>query len=114
MTQGLSLYHLCLLPWQADAVPLSHQEIRNRHAPPLLILLDLFVQRIGVCAVLCLVTQPCPTLWDPMDYSPPGSSVLGILQARILEWVPMPFSKGSSQPRDRTQVFPRAGIFFTV
>ena len=38
----------------------------------------------------------CPTLCDPMDCSPPGSSVLGILQARILEWVPIPFSRGSS------------------
>ena len=40
------------------------------------------------------------TLCDPMDCSPPGSSVHGILQARILEWVAMPFSKESSQPRD--------------
>ena len=40
------------------------------------------------------------TLCDPMDCSPPGSSVHGILQARILEWVTMPFSKESSQPRD--------------
>ena len=44
--------------------------------------------------------QPCPTLFDPMDYSPPGSSVHGILQARILEWVAIPFSRGSSQLRD--------------
>ena len=51
-----------------------------------------------------LVAQPCPTLCDPMDCSPPGSSVHGILQARILEWVAMPSSRGSSQPRDRTQV----------
>ena len=58
-----------------------------------------------------LVAQLCPTLCDPMDYSPPGSSVLGILQARILEWVAIPFSKGSSQPRDRTQVSCIAGRF---
>ena len=45
-------------------------------------------------------TQSGLTLCDPMDCSPPGSSVLGILQARILEWVAMPFSRGSSQPRD--------------
>ena len=44
--------------------------------------------------------QSCPTLCDPMDCSPPGSSVRGILQARILEWVAMPSSRGSSQPRD--------------
>ena len=47
--------------------------------------------------------QLCPTLCDPMDYSPPGSSVHGILQARLLEWVAMPSSRRSSQPRDWTQ-----------
>ena len=51
-----------------------------------------------------LVTQLCPILCDPMDCRPPGSSVNGILQARILEWVAIPFSRGSSQPRDQTQV----------
>ena len=65
------------------------------------------------CA-LCLVAQLCPTLCDPMDYSPPGSSVRGILQARILEWVAMPSSRGSSRPRDGTQVSCIAGRFFTV
>ena len=45
--------------------------------------------------------QSCPTLCDPIDSSLPGSPVLGILQARILEWVAMPSSKGSSQPRDQ-------------
>ena len=40
-----------------------------------------------------LVTQSCPTVCDPMDCSPPGSSVHGVLQARILEWVAMPFSR---------------------
>ena len=50
------------------------------------------------------VTQLCLTLCDPMDCSPPGSSVHGILQARILEWVAISFSRGSSQPSDRTQV----------
>ena len=48
--------------------------------------------------------QSCLTLCDPMDCSPPGSSVHGILQARTLEWVAIPFSRGSSQPRDRTQI----------
>ena len=51
---------------------------------------------------------------DPMDYSPPGSSVHGTLQARILEWVAIPFSRASSWPRDRTQVSCIAGRFFTV
>ena len=56
------------------------------------------------CAVLCLVTLSCVRLCDLMYYSLPGSSVHGILQARILEWVAMPSSRGSSQPRDWTQV----------
>ena len=47
-----------------------------------------------------LFTQLCPTLCDPMNCSPPGSSVRGILQAGILEWVAVFFSRGSSQPRD--------------
>jgi len=45
----------------------------------------------------------CPSLCNPLDCSPPGSSVHGILQARILEWVTMPSSKGSSKPRDQTR-----------
>ena len=45
------------------------------------------------------VTQSCPALCDPMDYA-----VHGIIQTRILEWVAFPFSRGSSQPRDQTQV----------
>ena len=50
------------------------------------------------------VAQSCPTLCNPMDCSPPGSSAHGILQARILEWLAISFSRGSSLPRDRTQV----------
>ena len=46
--------------------------------------------------------QSCPTLCDPMDCSPPGSSVHGIFQARILEWIAIPFSRGSSWPRNQT------------
>ena len=65
--------------------------------------------------VVVLVTQLCLTLCDSMDCSPPGSSVPGILQAKILEWIAMPFSRGSSQPRDQTQVPCIAGrFFFTV
>ena len=63
---------------------------------------------------VCLVTQSCLTVCDPMDCSPPGSSVQGVLQARILEWVVMPSSKGSSQPGNQTQIFHIAGGFFTV
>ena len=59
------------------------------------------------------VTQLCLTLCDPIDYSLPGSSIYGILQARILELVAVPLSRGSSQPSDRTQVSCIAGGFFT-
>ena len=48
--------------------------------------------------------QSCSTLCGPMDCSPPGSSVHGILQTRILEWVAMPSSRASSQPRDQTHI----------
>ena len=48
------------------------------------------------------VSQSRPILWDSMDYCPPGSSVCGIFQARILEWVAIPFSRGSSRPKNRT------------
>ena len=59
------------------------------------------------------IAQSCLTLCDPMDYSLPGSSVHGILRVRILEWIDVPFSRGSSQPRDWIQVSRIAGWFFT-
>ena len=65
-----------------------------------------------VCS--CPVVQLCLTLFDLTDYSPPGSSVHGIFQARILEWVAMPSSRGSSQPRDQTHVSCVAGRSFTT
>ena len=75
---------------------------------------ELFLQfPVYVCVCVCVymkvkVAQSCLTLCDPLDYK-----VLGILQARILEWVAFPFSRGSSQPRDETQVSSTAGRFFT-
>ena len=58
---------------------------------------------VRVCVHVCvLVTPSCPTVCYPVDYNPPGSSVRGVLQARILEWIPISFSRGSSQPRDQT------------
>ena len=60
------------------------------------------------------VAQSCLTLCNPMDCSPPGSSVHGILQARILEWVAISFSGESSQPRDRTRVSCIAGRHLTI
>ena len=64
--------------------------------------------------VKVLVTQSCLTFCNPVDCSPPGSSVHGILQARIREWVAMPFCRGSSPPRDRTRVAHTAGRFLPV
>ena len=73
------------------------------------------VSPVGPLNILILVTkvqvkvaQLCLTICDPMDYT-----VHGILQVRILEWVAVPFSRGSSQPRDQTQVSHIAGGFFT-
>ena len=61
-----------------------------------------------------LGAQWCLTLFDPMDCSPPGSSVHEILQARVLGWVAMHFSRGSSQPRDPIQVSCIAGRFLAI
>ena len=59
---------------------------------------------VGPAAVAAKSLQSCPTLCNPRDCGPQGSSVHGILQARILEWVAMPSSRGSSRPRNRTHV----------
>ena len=61
-----------------------------------------------------LVVQLCPTLCDPMGCSPPGSTVQGILRARILEWVAISFSRGSPWPREWTPVSCIAGRCFTI
>ena len=65
-------------------------------------------------SLMRLVTKSCPTLSDPMDDSPPGSSVHGISQARIQECVDIFFSRGSFQLRDRICVSCLAGRFFTI
>ena len=63
---------------------------------------DLLHDRLN--EMLCLRAQSCLTLCDPMDCSLPGSSIHGIFQALVLEWVAFSFSRGSSWPRDQTQV----------
>ena len=73
--------------------------------PPLLLKRSCSCVYKRFCHCCYLVAQSCPTLCDPMDCSRPGSSAHGILQARVLEWVATPFSRGSSQPRDRTPIF---------
>ena len=77
---------------------------------------DLFGCSWSVSSIVVgvLVALSCLTLCDPMDCSPLGSSVHGILQGRILEWVAIPFSMGSSWPRDWTWVSCVAGRFFTI
>ena len=64
--------------------------------------------------VLCLVAQSCPALSEPMTAAPQAPLSIGILQARILEWIAMPSSRGSSQPRDQTLVSHIADGFFTI
>ena len=62
---------------------------------------------VCVCVCVCVchkLLQLCPTLCNPMDHSPPGFSVKGILQGWILEWVAMPFSRGSSIPMNQTHI----------
>ena len=61
-----------------------------------------------------LIDQLCPILGDPLDSSAPGSSVPGILQARTLEWVTIPFSRGSTQPGAWTQVSHITGRVFSL
>ena len=91
----------------------------ERTYDPAIPLLGLYPQKMkiliweGMC-VPCLVAQSYLTLCNPMDCSPPGSSVHGILQARKLEWVAISSFSRSSQPRDRSQVSHIAGRFFTI
>ena len=59
-----------------------------------------FIYLLKLSCVCVLIAQSCPALCDPMDYSPSGSLSMGILQARILVWVAIPFSRGSFQSRD--------------
>ena len=75
-------------------ISLNHHQLPGRVAIPSLL------NGLSVSSV----SQSCPTLCDQMDCSPPGSSLYGIFQASILEWVAIFYSRGSSQPRDRTHV----------
>ena len=60
------------------------------------------------------VTQSCPTLWDPVDCNLPGSSIHGIFQAKVLEWVAISFHRRASRPRDWTWVSRIVGRCFTI
>ena len=76
--------------------------------------LSVFPYRLLIYWSEVLVIQLCPTLYDPIGCSLPDSSAHGILQARILQWVAIPFSKKSSQHRDWTHIFYISGGFFTI
>ena len=69
--------------------------------------------RLAHYLYMCVSLQLCPTLFNPMNYSYPGSSVLGILHSTMMEWVAIPFSRSSSWLRDWTRVSCIAGEFFT-
>ena len=102
-------WNLCIPVWNLYVYKHSLKKEQNEFFLPL-------VWNIINMCVLCLVAQSCPTLCDPTDCSPQGPSVHGILQARTLEWVAMPSSRGSSRCRDRTHVSCRSCIaaeFFT-
>ena len=100
MLSRFSHVRLCATPWTA-----AHQ------APPSMgfpgkntgVSCHFLLQCMKVKSE-CEVAQSCPTLSEPMDCSLPGSSIHGIFQAKVLKWVAMPSSRGSSQSRDRTQV----------
>ena len=95
------------LPSLLDQCPLLHLVLLYKH-----------LEVIKHCAFVCAKSlQLCPTFCDPIHCRPPGSSVHGILQARVLEWVAMPSSKESFQPRNWTcvsYVFRIAGGFLSL
>ena len=98
--------------WEVEQIPGG--SITNGWQKGLASRTSTFRTYISNYEVTMLVTQSCLTLCNPMDCSPPGSSVHVILQARILERVDISSSRGNSQPRDQTQVSCIAGRFFTT
>ena len=81
---------------------LLHKNVNSVRAgfPLHLSLIHCYIPKVSNL-IVCVLSQSCPTLCEPIDCSPPGSSVHGIPQARILEWVAIALSRGSSRPRDR-------------
>ena len=102
LSLALSTAGCCILDGGSEPVLLQATELRTQSRGP------------AACGSQCLVAQSCSTLCHPVDYSPPASSVHGILQARILEWVAMPSFRGSAKPRNQNQVSLIAGGFFTI
>ena len=110
-----SLRHLLMVRFLFQTEPpkwtQSLRENRSIHLWLLWQLVPAFLPWISCC---CLVAKSCPNLWDPMDYSPLGSSVHGILQARILEWAAIPFPGELPDPGIRPASPALAGGFFTT
>ena len=108
------LVHLCTEPYSCALSPLlflSPYLIKFSLSPRSFLL----AYKDAMCCAKLL--QSCPTLRNPMDHSPPGFSVHGILQAKMLEWVAMPSSRGSSNPgiESMSLMYPAlAGGFFTT
>ena len=98
--------------------PLNTSSFPQPLAPTIILSVSMNLTTLGTShrCICAKSLQSCPILCNPKDYSPPGSSVHGTLQAIILEWVAISFSKGSSRPRDQTYVSCGsciAGRFFT-
>ena len=114
----------CCSPWGCKESDMTEQ--LNRTEPSLndlylndfsqnkFMILDKYFFFLFCCEPAYKLLQSCPTLCDPMKYSPPDSSAHGILQARVLGWVAISYSRRSSQPRDQTRVSCIAGGFITV
>ena len=93
----------------------SFSNITTNKTSLLRIYFHLLIQSLFLhCSKVKVLAQSCLILCEPMDCSPPGSSIHGILQARILEWVAIPFSWVSSQPRDQIRISCMAGRLFTA
>ena len=94
-----------------------HSQFIHPHLPPCLQVCSLCLCLYSCPACFSFLSeaiQSCLTLCNPMDWSLSGSSIHGIFQARVLEWVAISFSRGSSQPRDQTQVSRIVGRRFTI
>ena len=92
-------YYLNLLYWVNPSIPSAIEPQIN----PYSLYSNDRLRGVSI-SIYAKLLQSCLTLCDPMDCSPPVSSVHGVLQARILEWIAISFSRGSSQPRDRTHI----------
>ena len=101
------LFHLSIT-WQKEGRILKADKRSKRFQKAF------YITRTLSNVVKVKLAQSCSTLCDPVDCTPPGSSVHGILQARILEWVAISFSRGSSWPRDWTQLSCTAGRHFNL